>query len=64
MQVIIGPPIALAADLYGRRWFMIVGLTLGMVGAFVTATAHSGSIAILGEYSAASQPAMWLSANK
>lgn len=29
------------SDIFGRRWFMIVGCSLGMIGSIINATAHN-----------------------
>ncbi|GAA5977306.1 hypothetical protein JCM10908_004931 [Rhodotorula pacifica] len=47
-QAILGPAVSLAADNWGRKPFMLVGLTLGAVGAIVTATSHHPQVALLG----------------
>lgn len=42
------PPIARAADLWGRKWFLVVPTSLGFVGSIIVARASSMEMAIAG----------------
>jgi MFS family permease len=47
--VILGPVVCKAADFWGRKWFMVVSLLMGMVGCIVTSRATSIGMAIAGQ---------------
>lgn len=51
MQGVAGPPMALMADLYGRRWTLIVFTCSGVAGTFVAGTATSMGQVIAGQVS-------------
>ena len=38
-----------ASDLFGRREILVVCTLLGVIGPFITATAHSFNVAIVGQ---------------
>ncbi|KIW87150.1 uncharacterized protein Z519_12261 [Cladophialophora bantiana CBS 173.52] len=42
------PPIAQAADFWGRKWLLVVPTFLGFIGSIVVATAQSMQVAIIG----------------
>ena len=42
------PPIARAADLWGRKWFLVVPTSMGFVGSMIVARASSMQMAIAG----------------
>jgi MFS family permease len=45
----LGPPMAQAADLWGRKWFLLVPTFCGVIGSVVLASAQTMNIAIAGE---------------
>ena len=47
--ITIGPSIAQAADLWGRRWLVGTGMLLGFVGCIIVSRAHSIGMAIAGQ---------------
>lgn len=51
IQCSLGPPVSLYADKYGRKPFLLFGLTMGAVGAIVSCTATNISVGIVGRSS-------------
>lgn len=49
MTTVLGPPFSLAADYWGRRWFLIILTGCGAIGSVVVARATSMNMAIVGE---------------
>jgi MFS family permease len=49
LTVVLGPPVSQAADLWGRKWFLVVLTACGFVGSMVVARATSMGMAIAGE---------------
>lgn len=45
---VLAPPVSQVADLWGRRWALIVPTFFGIVGSVVLARAHSMSVALVG----------------
>lgn len=49
LQGVAGPPMALMADLYGRRWTLIAFTCSGVAGTFIAGTASSMGQVIAGQ---------------
>ena len=49
LTALLGPPISQAADYWGRKWFIVVLSTFGVVGSIVVSRADSMGQAIAGE---------------
>ncbi|KAE9363866.1 MFS general substrate transporter [Stipitochalara longipes BDJ] len=49
LTVVLGPPVSQAADLWGRKWFLVVLTACGFVGSMVVARATTMGMAIAGE---------------
>jgi MFS family permease len=47
--IVLGPSSAQAADLFGRKWIIVVGSVTGMVGCIITSRANSIGMAIAGQ---------------
>jgi MFS family permease len=48
MNAAMGPPVGMAADLWGRKWFLVIFAALGVVGSMMVARAHSIALVIAG----------------
>lgn len=48
LTVVLGPPVSQAADYWGRKWFLVVFSSAGVVGAIIVARASSMPMAIAG----------------
>ena len=49
LTVVLGVPVSQAADLWGRRWFLIVLTFFGVIGSIIIARSTSMNMAIAGE---------------
>lgn len=49
LTCVLGPPVSQAADLWGRKWFIIIGALGGFAGSMILARATSMGMAIAGE---------------
>ena len=49
IPITIGPSIAQAADLWGRKWLVVTGMMLGFLGCIVVSRANSIGMAIAGQ---------------
>ncbi|KAH6986962.1 major facilitator superfamily domain-containing protein [Ilyonectria destructans] len=49
LTCVFGPPFSQAADLWGRKWFIIIGALCGFVGSIIIARSTSMGMAIAGE---------------
>lgn len=47
-QIALGPPLAQAADFWGRKWFVVVCSACGFVGALVISRANSIGVVLVG----------------
>lgn len=47
--ILLGPPISQAADLWGRKWFVVVALGAGVVGTIIVSRAQSIGVLLLGQ---------------
>lgn len=49
VTVVLGPPASQACDYWGRKWFLVVGSTFGLVGALILSRANTMNQAIAGQ---------------
>ena len=49
ITVVLGPPVSQAADLWGRKWFLVVLTACGVVGSIVVSRASFMGMAIAGQ---------------
>lgn len=49
VTVVLGPPASQAADYWGRKWFLVVGSGVGLVGALILSRANTMGQAIAGQ---------------
>ena len=49
VPITIGPSVAQAADLWGRKWLIVVGMVLGCVGCIIVSRANSIGMAMAGQ---------------
>lgn len=65
---VLGPPVSQAADLWGRKWFLVITTGCGFVGAMIIARATSMGMAIAGQVilalAYASQPLLYAVASE
>lgn len=63
LTCVLGPPVAQAADYWGRKWFIVSLTTLGFVGCIIIARATSMNMAIGGQvvasFALGSQPLLY-----
>jgi MFS family permease len=49
LTVILGPPVSQAADLWGRKWFLVILTACGFIGSIIISRSTSMGMAIAGE---------------
>jgi len=47
--ILLGPPVAQAADLWGRKWFIVAAMLAGTVGCLIVSRANTIGVAIAGQ---------------
>jgi MFS family permease len=65
---VLGPPVSQAADLWGRKWFLVITTACGFVGSIIISRATSMGMAIAGQVvlslAYASQPLLYAVASE
>ncbi|KAK5046534.1 hypothetical protein LTR84_008337 [Exophiala bonariae] len=47
--ILLGPPVAQAADLWGRKWFIVAAMFAGTIGCLIVSRANTIGVAIAGQ---------------